>query len=281
MKMRRAYFWVLGISLVLGGCIGLKTAYTNADFLIYRYMDDYLDLSVAQEAFVKPELAVTLDEHRRQELPLFIALLDKIALSAEDGLDKTEVTAILDDVVNLYNATTERTVGLIAQVLSEISPDQLHHFTDRIDRANEKYHRKRIALSEKSYKATRARKMLLRLRFWLGPLTRDQIKNMVSLINRLPNTGPTWYPYRVEQQKKLVSLMSNQTSADKIENLLIDWWVKRSGSQPALQMVLDEMRAGVARMILETDAMLSVDQRHDVIARIKGMRRDFSALTPK
>ena len=280
MKTRCMHIMVLSASLLLGGCVGLKTAYTNADFLIYRYMDDYLDLSVAQEVLIKPELAVVLDDHRRMELPLFVALLDKFTVYAEGGLQLAEVEELLDDVVNLYNATTRRTVDLIAQVLSKVSPGQLHHFVDRINQANEKYHRKRIAQSEKSYKASRARMTLLRIRFWLGPMTGEQIKNMVSLINRLPNTGPVWYPYRVQQQKALVSLMKQQASTEEIENLLVEWWVERKGAPPELQVALDEMRMGVIDMILQTDAMFSADQRHDVIARIKSLRRDFSALLP-
>ena len=61
----------------LGGC-STKFAYNNIDWLIYWYIDDYIELTPKQEQAFDEKLSGWLEWHKQQELPQYLSHIDEL-----------------------------------------------------------------------------------------------------------------------------------------------------------------------------------------------------------
>ncbi len=73
---------VLLCVLLLGGC-SAKFAYNNVDWLIYWYLDDYVELNNEQEDMFDDMLSNWIGWHKQQELPQYKSQLEDIVANIE------------------------------------------------------------------------------------------------------------------------------------------------------------------------------------------------------
>ena len=168
---RRALLLIIICGGLIAACSTIKIAYTNADRILFPYMDEYLDLTTAQKEFLKQELQVRLDERRNEELPIFVELLERIETLGEDGLIESEVETILNSIVEVYATTTRKTVAIVVLVLDDLNEAQIGHLSSKLNAANQRYYDKHLALSFEERKERRARRVVRRLEPWVGALT--------------------------------------------------------------------------------------------------------------
>ncbi len=276
----RSTFVVLIILSVgaLMACSTIKVAYSKADRILFRYMDEYLDLTTAQKEFLKPELQTHLDEHRREELPRFIELLDKVAEYGDHGVSEAEAGKILDLIVELYAATTRKTVAVVAPVLARLSSAQIKHLSDKLDAANQRYSAKYLVYSEDRRKSRRAKRIVRRLERWTGPLTIDQEHLVTRLSDAMPNTYEDWYDYRIRQQQAILNMLRESAPSDQLERALNRWWVEQDDINPQLGNKIEKTWDIISDMIVMIDRLLTPRQRDRVLRRVKDINRQFRSL---
>jgi len=68
---------VIGLVLLLSGC-STKFVYKNLDWLVYWYVDDFVELSDEQERMVDVKLATWLEWHKNTEIPKYVAHLNEL-----------------------------------------------------------------------------------------------------------------------------------------------------------------------------------------------------------
>jgi hypothetical protein len=273
--------FVLLIILSVGAlvaCSTIKVAYSKADRILFRYMDEYLDLTTTQKEFLKPELQIRLDEHRREELPRFIELLDKVDEYGQDGLSEAETGKILDLIVELYAATTRKTVAVVAPVLAQLSSAQIKHLSRQLDAANRRYSAKYLVFSEDRRKSRRARRIVRRLERWTGPLTTAQERLVTRLSDAMPNTYEDWYGHRIRQQQAILDILRESASKDQLERFLIRWWVEQDDISPQLGNKIEKTWDIISDMIVMIDRSLTPRQRERVLGRVNDINRQFRSL---
>jgi len=269
---------VVVASVIVSSCRAMKVAYNNADRILFRYMDEYLDLTAAQTQFLKPELQIRLDEHRREELPRFITLLDRIVEYANDGLNERETHIVLDMIVDLYAASTHKTAVVVVPVLAELDDRQILHLERKLEQANRQYHAKYLVSSGDQRKAKWTRQTVVRIEQWTGPLSDRQISLVTRLGARFPDTYEDWYVYRKQQQQRVISMVRRQASSDELEDFLTDWWVERANISPQLRDKVQSMWAAIQEMVMKVDGTVTDDQRRRALRRVNSVNRQLRAL---
>ncbi len=262
----------------LMACSTIKVAYSKADRILFRYMDEYLDLTTTQKEFLKPELQFRLDEHRREELPRFIELLDKVDEYGQDGLSETETGKILDLIVELYAATTRKTVAVVAPVLAQLNSEQIEYLSRKLDTANRRYHAKYLVFSEDYRKSRRAKQIFRRLKRWTGTLTIAQERLVTRLSDAIPNTYEDWYDYRIRQQQEILSMLRESAPSDRLERFLNRWWVEQDDISPQLGNKIEKTWDIISDMIVMIDRSLTPRQRDRVLRRVNDINRQFRSL---
>lgn len=162
------------ITVVMGGC-AVQWVYNQLDWLIPWYVRDYLDLNSTQNKWLKIQVGLHLDWHRRTQLPQYAAELNSIAQHIQSkSLNQDDVIHIMNDVD-----------ALGAQLVTEIMPDVVVLFKGSTDKQLEKLFEK-IEHDNKEFKATyvdvdvhRQNELELKeatnfLKKWLGGLSAEQ-----------------------------------------------------------------------------------------------------------
>ncbi len=262
----------------LVACSTIKVAYSKADRMLFRYMDEYLDLTTTQKEFLKPELQIRLAEHRREELPQFIKLLDKIDEYGRDGLSEAETGRILDLIVELYAGTIRKTVAAVAPVLAQLNASQIEHLSRKLDVANRRYYANYLVFSEDHRKSRRAKRIIRRLESWTGTLTTAQARLVTRLSGALPNTYEDWHHYRIQQQQVILGMLRESAPRDQLARFLNHWWVDQSDISPQLGNKIEKTWDIISDMIVMIDRLLTNEQRDRVLRRVGDINRQLRSL---
>ncbi len=263
------------IGASLGACSTLRLAYNNADRIVFRYMDEYLDLTTAQKEFIRPELRTRLDEHRREELPRLIELLDRVYEYGRDGLSAQETVAILDAIVDLYGATTRKTVSVLAPVLGQLSVEQLAHLEAKLREANQMYYGKYLVFTADQRKFNRAKQIIRRIERWTGKLSAKQARLVTRLSDSFPDTYQDWYVYRQRQQRVILTKIRNRAPVSELERYLNLWWVEQTEMSPQLDSRIRQMWTIINEMVVSIDRSLTEEQRQSVLGRLTELTRQL------
>ncbi len=273
----RLWLIILGAAILVA-CGTIKVAYTKADRILFRYMDEYLDLTTTQKEFLKPELKLRLDEHRREELPHFIRLLDLVHEHGQDELNEAEIREILDSIRRLYRAATRKTVLVVAPVLAQLNAAQIMHLSRKLDAANQRYRAEYLVFSKENRKSRRGKRIIRRLQRWTGPLTDAQERLVTGLSDSIPDTYDDWYEYRVRRQQQILDMLRRPASADQLAQILNDWWVEQNGVSPQLDTKIRKTWDVISDMIVMVDGSLTPKQRERVLRRVNDINRQFRSL---
>jgi hypothetical protein len=282
-EYRSVFSNVIAVLIILSvgalvACSTIMVVYSKADRILFRYMDEYLDLTTTQKEYLKPELQLGLDEHRREELPRFVELLDKVDEYGQDGVSEAEAGRILDLIVELYAATTSKTVAVVAPVLAQLNSAQIEHLSRKLDAANRRYYAKYLVYSEDRRMSRRAKRIVRRLERWTGALTSAQERLVTRLSDAIPDTYEDWYEYRIRQQQAILGMVRESAPSDRLERLLNRWWVEQDDISPQLGDKVEKTWDIISDMIVMVDRTLTTKQRDRVLRRVNDINRQFRSL---
>lgn len=127
-------FSLAALALVVSGCSVIGFTYNRADWLAFHYAKGYADFDSQQRGVLKAALSERLREHRKIELPKYLALLSLGEELLVDGLSAAEVLDMLNRVRSLYEEGVRRTVPKIAPTLLSLSPQQIEELAENLSK---------------------------------------------------------------------------------------------------------------------------------------------------
>lgn len=255
-------------SAALAGCSIARLAYNNADWLILRELDAYLDLSPAQEAQAAARLRSRLEAHRRTELLDYARYLESVRLMARDGLAADEADLIVDKGYALARRTIRNAVPAIVPSLVTVSNHQIAHLESHLTEVNRAYREEFLPDSRKVRLERRVRRTVARIEHWVGTLREDQILLAKKLRDDFPDSAEDWLAYNAGKQRALVKMLKAGADASAVETFLVHWWAEFRGRPPSLERRNQAMIEGIKRLIVSVDATLDERQRKFLLWRL-------------
>ena len=121
----------------LSGCSTLKVAYNSSDDLLYWWLNGYADLQDDQKNFTRDALTELQRWHRQQQLPEYIALLQRMQAMAPNDITPAQVCAVTEDMKSSFIRVLRRIEPASAQLASQLKPDQLRSARKRFEKTNQ------------------------------------------------------------------------------------------------------------------------------------------------
>jgi hypothetical protein len=266
-------------ALLLAACSMPRLAYNQADWLLLREMDRYLDLRAEQREQAAAALAVHLEQHRREQLPDFARAFREVALRVRRRLDEEDARWLIDRGVTLLETSARDLLPPLSQTLSDLDAAQRAHLRERLAERNDRF-RKRHALG-RSWEERLERavgRTVERIEFWTGPLSEEQVALVRDLRAAMPDTAPRWLAYTRAQQARLLAMLEAGVPAAEVERFLRGWWLRQEDMPPALSAMrdwhLDSLRGLMVRMSASLDSM----QREHLLDRLESFAEDATSL---
>lgn len=216
MKTSRHWLLIALVAVLLAGC-GVRYAYSQLDWLLPRYVRDYVTLDSVQRAELDARLAERLQWHCSSELPAYSAFLRDVDRSlASRELNTVQLTAFAERAEVLWRDLLVAFAPDTGELLTMLDADQIDELQQSFDERNLKARAEFLAPDETVREAQRIERMERRLRGWLGRMNGAQGEALAQWSASLLPTTEAWLDNRIAWQKRLIALLREPGEPDAL-----------------------------------------------------------------
>jgi uncharacterized protein DUF6279 len=264
----------LAAGAVLSGCAS-TLLYNHADWLLTRQIDQYFDLTRSQRSFVSARLGTLLEQHRHDALPRYEDVIHQAATRIQHGLTAEDVDWAFAQYDELKSDLFGRFASDGADFLRTVRDAQLPHVKRKL---RERLAEQDTLLREpvQSRLATRTERMVKLVRDWLGPISREQERQIAELAMAFPDTVPLVHTHQLRRNDQLMTLLElrmQQDSAARLHAWLID-----QEKDPSILETTRELRRHLRDLFLALDQMATPDQRRHLLTKLDDLARTVHTL---
>lgn len=273
---------ILVCALLLGGC-SATFAYNNVSWLIYWYLDDYIELNNKQEDMFDEMLDGWMLWHKQNELPQYQQQLEDIISDIKTkNIDAESIKLHRERARQHWVRARTYVASDLVTLGSTLSQDQVVYFFASLDKENREDEEEIIekqALDEKKKIEKWTKKNQKGIKKWTGKLTSEQKNLVASFHNRFESTSQFWLAYKREYQQQLREVFAHPDRDAVFKKRLYDLIVdpEKFRSQP-FQTAMDMNAQASTEYILELFALLSEKQVEKVLEEIEEFRQDTISL---
>lgn len=279
MTPRRLAAALCACTLLLSACSMPKLVYGQADWLLLRQVDRYLDLDDTQSTRLSDAIVVAMRRHRSEELPAIADTLRTFAANARDGLEHTDVRAGIEHARALALRSAELGVAPLSAALADLAPRQRAHLAERFEERNERY-RERHALDapREQRLERRVQRTVALIEDWTGPLLPEQQALVREIRDGMSDSASHWLAYTQARQRALLALLDTGAAAHDIATLLRDSWLSQQDLPAALATNRARQIDALVELLVRLDATLDSTQRAHLVGRLEDYARAADTL---
>jgi len=205
---------MLCLLCIFAGCSAVKLSYNNAPDLMYWWLDGYVNFSAKQKPLVKQQLTNLQNWHRQNELPRYIAFLQRVNELAPDNVVPEQVCTLLDDAKLRMQSLNTEIVTIVQTVSPDLTSSQLQHIEKKFAETNEEWRDKWMDGNPDKLQKKRLDDAIDRAESFYGRLSRAQKELILASIKNSSFNPETSYLRRVSNQQKILALLRAIQRAD-------------------------------------------------------------------
>ena len=283
--IRHASVWLaLGLLIGLGGCSTIKVVYNNSDDLLYWWLDGYADLQDSQKHLTHEALTELQRWHRREQLPEYITLLQRMQAMAPNDITPAQVCAVTENMKTSFIRVLRHIEPASAQLASQLNASQLRSVRQRFDKTNKTWKEDWLAPDAEGRLRYRTKQATNRLEDFYGRLDKPQREVLQQWLSQSIFDPVLSYAERERRQADTLQTLqriaqegpAKQESAQALLRALVD----RSFNSPNertraySEELWSENCAGFAKLHNSTTPA----QREHMVRALRGYEQDFKTL---
>jgi hypothetical protein len=197
-----------------------------AGWYVTRKLDDYLDLSGAQEERARARVDAALAELRKDTLPGWIALLRE----GRERMSTPATDAQLARLQDRYDALLDRAVAEliphVAPVLAELDDTQIDHFSGRLRTLLDKTYEDQLVRGE-ARRAKQDELIVKGIEDVIGRLSGAQKETILSVVHALPDDREAQYRADRQTIEALRAFLRGHPDVPTVARELSRMWADR------------------------------------------------------
>lgn len=272
---------VLTILLLVSvtGCSS-KFAYNNLDWLVYWYVDDYIEFSDQQEEQFDAKLANWLDWHRKEELNQYVAHLERVKAKAlGEPMSPEDIAQEFDNARQHWERVRNKLSPELAQMAPSLTDDQVVYLFAALEKENRKEEEEREERSEEERLERRTDSIIDQVEDMIGKLIDDQKAIIVSYAPQFESTYDYWLVYRRDVQQAARQLFitrdSNPNFVQDLTDLMVNPDVYRTEQHV---QTIERNRLLYATMVSELHTTLTDKQKRKLTKEMNAIIEDIEDL---
>lgn len=264
----------------LAGCSMMRIGYPLLDTIAWWTADEYFDLDVEQRQEFNRRFVRLHEWHRYEQLPDYAKFLAETKARLERGFTREDALWVTEGVRARYRTLAAYAADDAAAMLMSITPEQLATLQERWDRLNRRFVREfRLDADEEEQRRETSRRVLSRIREWVGHLDDAQDQQILAWAAELPLVHGLRHQDRMRRQREFLQLMSQRGDAARFSERLRRWLVNwEEGRDPKYDRLFREWTQQQADLYAAVYGILLPHQRTAVAERLQGYINDFTYL---
>jgi len=277
-------WFLLAVVLWLQGCSAVKLGYQQLPNLSYWWLDSAVSFNDAQSAQAKDALTQLQRWHKREELPVYADLLQRLATQSAEPLQAQQICNAWEDVDKAMDRTMRQTVRLAAPVALMLGPEQLSHLNQHWVSKNKDWDKEWVQGSASERLERRLDKTIERYSDFYGPLSAAQTA-MVKAQLQQSAWSPEWGQRdRLRRHQDLMAALqkASQSNASALPKVEADLWgVWERWLQPpdaTGKAVMQKMVQQGCENLAQLHNSASPEQRQRAARRLRAYEQDLRDL---
>ena len=269
--------------VTLSGCSTIKLVYNQSDDLLYWWIDAYADLQDGQKQLTRDTLTEVQRWHRQQQLPEYIALLQKMRAMAPNDITPAQVCAVTEDMKMSFATVLRFVEPASTRLAVQLKPDQLRSVRKRFDKTDKDWRKDWLDPDAEDRLHYRNKQALNRLEDFYGRLDTPQREVLRRWLSESVFDPVMSYAERERRQAdtlQTLQRMAQEGSATPQAQALLHGLIERSFNSPneryrAYNRALwQENCEGFAKLHNSTTPA----QRKRMVESLQGYENDFRIL---
>lgn len=202
---------------VLSSGCGIKLMYNNVDRLIAWELDDYVDLTSVQNTYLREQLDVVMYWHRTTQLPEYAVMLREIDDAVSEGLTREHLAVFEEQMLGHGEAALEKFVPVMAEILYDLSQEQVAGLARRSEKVNQKYLKEVDGLTTEERQQRWANDFRDGFAMFVGKVTSEQKAIVEAQQERYRPEEEVWVEYRRRWQNNLQLMLAERGPFSEFE----------------------------------------------------------------
>ena len=280
----KTLFRIIGALLLalLAGCSAVQTGYNHAPSLVYWWLDGYIDFNADQAEPVRASLETLQAWHRREELPAYASLLQRMRQDSAQVITPEQVCGHLTQVrQHLQRLGAQAADGLTA-FAPTVQTAQLQHLERQFDKHNRRWREEWLDGTAEELLQRRLKRTLERYEDFYGRLDPAQ-RNLLR--ERLASSGfdpRLAWAERLRRQQDLLRVLQEHRQGERPAHVKAGMLalVQRSlePPEPAMRAGYEQMLREGCRSLAELHNGSSPEQKQRMASRLQAYENDVRAL---
>ena len=214
------YGCILITILVLAGC-AKKFLYSNIDWVVIEYLDDYVSLDGEQEALLEERILLLADWHKEEELPLYIDHLKQLESLNKDNVTLESLQANRDQMRDHYQRLVSKAAPDLFSLSMQLDSKQESEFVDSVKERYKERDEKYAGKTEQELREIVLENTEEWMEEWLGNLSGNQRQLAQRFSQQVILNSPLWRDYRATVYQELEYLFDNKSNVVTYQDIFM------------------------------------------------------------
>jgi hypothetical protein len=277
----RTLILVISTVLVLTAC-GPRWMYTNLDWLVPWYVDDYIALDPQQNDELAMRLAHQLDWHCRTQMPRYAVFLRQVR--DELSIPGQPVRAArwadhLDQLKQFWIELVRRLAPDALAILVAARDEQIDALFANLEKTNRELAQEYVAPPVAERRRNRQQRMQKRLVYWTGPLSKAQQQIVAEWARGVDETAEDWLAHRRRFQDTLHQQLRQRHRGNKFQRGFIGLLVSPEKLRdPAYDAKIEANKIRTFQLLEKLSQTLTLAQRRHIVNRFAELAEEMEQL---
>jgi hypothetical protein len=270
---------LFGLLVLLTACSSFKTLYNQLDWILPWYLDDYISLNEDQKGPFNQQLESFIQWHRQQQLPQYADFMERLAASAEDGLDELEIESIYRELRLLTDQMVEGLVIQFIDLIETMDEQQYRRLFENLDQKNLQFKTKYIDTKELIQRDKRAQRKLELFEKWTGSVTEKQKQIVERWSEEYLLMGEAYLESQHAWQQRLKQILLKRDEDNFLQPALLTLVEQRRNLRSKTfndKIVFNDKLD--KQLYQELDRSLYSQQRAFLVKKLRSIASDFREL---
>jgi hypothetical protein len=267
-------------TLVLAGCSTNRLAYRNADWLLQRAVNSYVDLKRDQSAVFARELQQHLAWHCSTQLPAYVDWLHQLEDTAlTTPQDHQAISQRFDELEQLVNNILVETAPSMGALLKSLDDQQVHELTDTVKKKQREFEKEYTEPTLARQIDDRVERLEDRLKRWLGRMTPEQRTIINAWSQQRGDQNQQWLASRQRWQQEFLERLRARDEPD-FESRFAELTLSPARLHPPEWAEQREAsRESAVKLFSSLLTTATPQQQQRLQKSLASLRRDFIALS--
>lgn len=267
------------LSILLTGCSS-KFAYNNIDWLMYWYIDDYVELDKRQKSLLDGHVDQWMTWHRQEELSEYKAQLEHIKWQlSQETISAQQWGQQFDNAKLHWVRVRDHVSPELAHLAPHLSDEQANTMFAELEKQNQKRIEKHQRKNFEQRLTENIKDTQENAREFIGKLSPEQKNIIVTYADKFQSSFDLWMTYRQRiQQAAHGMLLKERSKPDFAQKFLTLLTHPEAYQDEGLALVSAHNNQVYAAMLAALTTSLSPKQKRKAMDELQDIIDDISDL---